>query len=279
MSERIGTSGIPLPYVGPAGATPPPAGPGEATQAPLAPAQAQAPAGQRDRSAVAGQFGAVPGALPVPMPGGEALDDAAYVKDAFRRLLGREIDDASLMSASMALANGHPREDFIQGIMASEERKNLESLGFTGLSPTPLPPLETVPHLPIYDSVKLPLTNLPEMVMQALREAQALRPEIMAKIEKHATSEKNVKREKQLAYELMTTTIGILRANGIDASRVVAYGENAVGDPGRYGFDQLRIGNGPAIDIMGGDEGVCFLEQEAWSRPENAPTEEHRKPE
>ncbi len=276
MIDRIGTSGMPSPFVGGTAPAAPPADAGVVTEAPSAPAYA--PAGSRDQSIVSGQIGAVQGDLAVPSPGGEAQSEAEFVKASFRRLLGREVDDSAMMAASMALANGHPREDFLKGIMESEERKNLTSLGFTELSPTPLAPLQTVPHLPIYDSIKLPLTNLPEMVMQALREAKTLRPDIMAKIEKQGDV-KNVKKEKWFAYELMTTTIGILRANGIDASRVVAFGEQAVGDPGRYGFDQLRIGNGPAIDVMGGDEGVCFLEQEAWSRPENAPTDEHRKKE
>ena len=269
MSDRIGTGGLPPLRFGTTGPLAPPP-PAEAPRAPLAPPP---PVGFQDQNATASQFGAVPASTAVPLPpGASAQSHADFVRESFRNLLAREPDEAAVASAAEALANGHPVEDFIKGIMESQERKNMESLGFTKLhAPGELPPLSSVPHLPLYDSVKLEATNLPEMVMDALRAAKELRPDIMQKMAKAENGPKNVKQEKQLAYELMTTTIGILRANGIDASRVVAYPDNAVGDPGRYGFDQLRIGNGPAIDIMGGDEGVCFIEQEAWSRPENLP--------
>lgn len=276
MIDRIGPGTPPTPVPAPVAPPAPAPAAGGSCAVP-------APTPVQDQSAVAGRIGAVAPGMPVPAPGTEALGDAAFIQDAFRRHLGREIDEKSLMEASMALANGHPREAFLKSVFESEEYKSNQAIGFAGISPTPLEPLSTVPHLPMYDGVKLPLTNLPDMVMQALREAKNLRPDIMEKMARYEANfeknGKNVQKEKQLSYELMTTTIGILRANGIDASRVIAFPDNPVGHPGRYAFDQLRIGNGPAIDIMGGDEGVCFLEQEAWSRPENAPTPEHRKKE
>lgn len=52
-------------------------------------------------------------------------------------------------------------------------------------------------------------------------------------------------------YQAMTMVIGILRAHGFDAHRVVNHESRAVGDPWRYGSDALVL-NGSVYDVYQG---------------------------
>lgn len=93
-------------------------------------------------------------------------------------------------------------------------------------------PLETVPDNPAWRSVPLDRSSNEAAVKSAAQWVKDHHPEFFDKGEHRPT-----------AYEMMTVVIGILRAHGYDAHRVVNHPSRPIGDPGRYGTDSLVLDN------------------------------------
>lgn len=115
-------------------------------------------------------------------------------------------------------------------------------------SQEPGPPLATVPITAAYRSVQLDRSSPQAAVLGAASFVRQNYPQ-------YFTSGDN----RAVAMQMMTTTIGILRANGLDAHRVVNYADRAVGDPNRYGKDALVL-NGRVFD--------CYLAWPESGRPQ-----------
>jgi hypothetical protein len=128
-----------------------------------------------------------------------------------------------------------------------------ENKGGAGTPAGPVPPggpaapggeLTTVPPNPAWRNIRIGGKSPMEAVLAAARWVRENRPEYFDKGEDRPT-----------AYKMMTDMIGILRANGYDAHRVVNHPSRPVGDPGRYGKDALVL------------DGVIFDAFQAWGDP------------
>lgn len=104
--------------------------------------------------------------------------------------------------------------------------------------PGALPALQTVPALPEYNR-PIPRSSPEAAILETARYVKATYPHLFADDDraKH--------------YEAMTHVIGILRANGLDAHRVVNHPSRPVGDPWRYGSDALVL-DGTIYDVYRG---------------------------
>lgn len=104
--------------------------------------------------------------------------------------------------------------------------------------PGALPALQTVPALPQYNR---PITrSSPEAaILETARYVKAAYPHLFADD------------DRARHYEAMTHVIGILRANGFDAHRVVNHPSRPMGDPWRYGSDALVL-DGTIYDVYRG---------------------------
>jgi len=116
--------------------------------------------------------------------------------------------------------------------------------GGPGGAPAPGGPLTTVPPNPSYAAVRLDKSSPLAALLSAARWVRQNRPEYFDKGEDRPT-----------AYKMMTEVIGIMRANGYDAHRVVNHPSRPVGDPGRYGTDALVL------------DGVIYDVFRAWGDP------------
>ncbi len=96
--------------------------------------------------------------------------------------------------------------------------------------PAPGGDLATVPPNPIYRSVRLDKSSPLAALLSAARWIRENKPEYFDKGEDRPT-----------AYKMMTDLIGIMRANGYDAHRVVNHPSRPIGEPGRYGSDALVL--------------------------------------
>ena len=102
-----------------------------------------------------------------------------------------------------------------------------------------------MPIDPAWRNVRLDKSSPAAAVLSAARWVKENHPEFFDKGDDRPT-----------AMEMMKHVIGVLRANGFDAHRVVNYKDRPVGDPGRYGKDALVLG-GTIFDVYGawGDPG------------------------
>jgi hypothetical protein len=90
--------------------------------------------------------------------------------------------------------------------------------------------LTTVPPNPAWSRIRLDRSSRLAAILAAARWVRENRPDFFDKGE-----------DRRVAYDMMTEVIGILRANGFDAHRVVNHPSRPVGDPGRYGKDALVL--------------------------------------
>lgn len=104
--------------------------------------------------------------------------------------------------------------------------------------------LATVPYKPEYSKVTLTKNSPATAVLEAAKWVRENHPEFFDKGDDRPT-----------ALKMMEMTIGIMRANGYDAHRVVNHPSRPVGDPGRYGSDALVLG-GTIFDCYGDFGGV-----------------------
>lgn len=111
--------------------------------------------------------------------------------------------------------------------------------GPTGPLTEPGAPLSTVPLKPEYLSATIDKSSVPAAVKSAAQWVKDTYPELMARAG-----------DRQVCFEIMTHVIGALRANGIDAHRVVNHASRAVGDGWRYGSDAVVVNN-RVFDVFG----------------------------
>jgi hypothetical protein len=93
-----------------------------------------------------------------------------------------------------------------------------------------------VPALPEYGGVPINRASDAAAILSVAEYVKASNPQFFAT------------EDRGLAYQAMTKVIGILRAAGYDAFRVVNHQSRAVGDPWRYGSDALVL-NGIVWDV------------------------------
>jgi len=101
-------------------------------------------------------------------------------------------------------------------------------------------PLSTVPYRSEYASATIDRSSPAAAALSAARWTKEKYPELFA----HAD-------DRQVCFEIMTKTIGALRAAGFDATRVVNHPDRPVGDGWRYGSDAVVVG-GTIFDVFGG---------------------------
>lgn len=99
--------------------------------------------------------------------------------------------------------------------------------------------LSTVPDLPEY-KVQIDTSSPEKAIVSAATWVKENRPDLFVEGD-----------DRDKAYEMMTCVIGILRANGFPAHRVVNHPSRPVGNPWRYGSDALVL-NGSIYDCYGG---------------------------
>ena len=96
--------------------------------------------------------------------------------------------------------------------------------------PGGLPALQTVPNNPEYN-VPINKSSESAAILATAQYVKQRYPQFF------------VDDDRAKHYQAMTTVIGILRANGLDAHRVVNHTSRAMGDPWRYGSDALVLNN------------------------------------
>ncbi|MBM3276360.1 MAG: hypothetical protein FJZ00_14495 [Candidatus Sericytochromatia bacterium] len=107
------------------------------------------------------------------------------------------------------------------------------------LPPGALPPLGTVPVLPEYGNVPINRSSDAAAILSAAEFVRRAHPQWF------------MVDDRAVCLEIMTKVIGILRAHGYDAHRVVNHAGKPVGDPWRYGSDALVL-NGIVWDVYRG---------------------------
>lgn len=126
-----------------------------------------------------------------------------------------------------------------------------------GTTTPALQPLSTVPHLPRYAACKLDVSNPEQAVVQAATWVRENFPEVFGQYNQGVFNPDgaiNKQAERRNGHELSTHVIGVLRANGLDVSRVVRHPDQPVGSPGRYVNDALALPDGRNIDFYGGED-------------------------
>lgn len=143
--------------------------------------------------------------------------DEAFVIRLYNEMLGRIPDIEGMTNHLNGLKLGMTREQLVTVFLDSGE-------------------LKTVPNDPTYH-VPISQTSPTAAIVDAATWVKVNHPEFF-----------NQGEARPVAYRMMTLVIGILRANGFDAHRVVNYPDRPVPDPGRYGKDALVL-NGTIYDV------------------------------
>lgn len=171
-------------------------------------------------------------------------DDAAWVTTLYRTLLRREPDPAGLAAHLEGLRTGQSRAAVVQTFLDSPEYRALQR------GPERPPGPGSVPREP-----GAPLATV-ALTAEHARGAAAIdrsSPERAAK-----SAAEWVKRQhpawfpdtddRAAAYRIMTEVIGVLRAAGYDAHRVVNHPSRPAPDPHRYGADAVVL-EGRIFDV------------------------------
>lgn len=170
----------------------------------------------------------------------------AYVTSLYRDLLGREPDAEGLASHLRGLETGMSRAQIRDVFLGSDEYRALQQRPAPTPepaptpAPTPAPPprtypepgpaLSTVPPKPEYLDVPLDKRSLDSAVLSAARWVREHRPQYFTQGE-----------DRSVAFAMMTEVIGILRAHGYDAHRVVNHPSFPMGHGNRYGSDAVVV--------------------------------------
>lgn len=188
-------------------------------------------------------------------PGDQAKQDFDFVVGLYRDVLGREPDPDGLKAHLTALAQGATHDDVTQAFLHSPEFQarvaNPEPANTPEPPVAPAPPappphvepgaaLSTVPYLPEYASAPIDTSSPSAAVLSAARFVKDSNPALFARAD-----------DRQVDYQIMTKVIGVLRAKGFDATRVVNHTERPVGDGWRYGSDAVAL-NGRVYDCYVG---------------------------
>jgi len=99
--------------------------------------------------------------------------------------------------------------------------------------------LSTVPYNPRWANVRLDKSSPLAALLNAARYVKDNHPEFFDKGD-----------DREVAYKMMTEVIGIMRANGFDAYRVVNHPSRPLGHPLRYGSDAVVL-DGRVYDVWG----------------------------
>ncbi|MFO0598585.1 MAG: DUF4214 domain-containing protein [Myxococcaceae bacterium] len=184
----------------------------------------------------------------------QRADDQAFVRGLYRDLLHREPDPEGFAAHLAGLERGATRADIRQVFLGSSEYAELQRPRPTPpIAPTPAPApapaprtypepgraLSTVPPKESYLDVPVDQTSPDAAVLSTARWIRSNRPGYFDKGD-----------DRKVAFDMMTEIIGVLRAHGYDAHRVVNHTDRPVGDGLRYGSDAVVL-NGKIFDLYG----------------------------
>lgn len=185
------------------------------------------------------------------LPTRATQSDEDYITGLYAKVLGRKPDPEGFKSHLNGLKNGTSREELLSIFLNSDEYKEklAEALNPTAkpgpqAAPVTYPPgadaLQTVKLHPEYLEVPLDRSNPETAIKQAADWVKKNRPHYFQAGD-----------DRQLCFEMMGEVIGILRAQGFDAHRVVNHPSRPMGDGHRYGSDALVL-NGQIYDVYQG---------------------------
>lgn len=172
----------------------------------------------------------------------QRASNEAFVTSLYRDLLGREPDAAGLAAHLGGLEGGMTRAQLRDVFLGSDEYRALQQRPAPAPepAPTPAPPprtypepgpaLSTVPAKPEYLDVPIDRGSMEAAVLSTARWVRANRPEYF-----------NQGEDRSVAFAMMTEVIGILRAHGYDAHRVVNHPSLPMGHGNRYGSDAVVV--------------------------------------
>lgn len=175
-------------------------------------------------------------------------------RQLYAGILGRAPDPEGQDATVAATLRGHLGHRIIDMLLSPEHADRLARPPAPAPAPTPapapapgpaptLPPepgpaLSTVPMRAEYAGAKIDTSSDAAAVKSAAAWVKASYPELFT----FPNGD-----DRQVAYETMTHVIGVMRAAGYDAFRVVNHASRPKGDPFRYGSDALVL-NGRIYD-------------------------------
>lgn len=171
-----------------------------------------------------------------------------FVRGLYRDLLKREPDEGGLKAHLAGLEGGMTRAQIRDVFLGSPEYAELQRQPVpvqpAPVEPTPTPApaprtypepgpaLSTVPAKAEYLDVPIDRSSPDAALLSTARWVRANRPGYFDKGD-----------DRHVAFQMMTEVIGILRANGFDAHRVVNHPSRPSSDPYRYGSDAVVLNN------------------------------------
>jgi Domain of unknown function (DUF4214) len=175
-----------------------------------------------------------------------------FVRGLYRDLLQREPDAGGLAAHLAGLEGGMSRAQIRQVFLDSSEYAQLQLPRPVEPAPTPAPApapaprtypepgpaLSSVPPKAEYLDVPIDTSSADAALLSTARWVRANRPGYFDKGEDRA-----------VAKEMMTEVIGILRAHGFDAHRVVNHPSLPPSNPVRWGSDSVVL-NGKIHDLF-----------------------------
>lgn len=175
-----------------------------------------------------------------------------FVTGLYRELLQREPDADGLKAHLAGLERGATRAQIRDVFLNSSEYAELQRPPPAPVEPTPAPApapaprtypepgpaLSTVPPKPEYLDVPIDTSSADAALLSTARWVRANRPGYFDKGD-----------DRHVAMEMMTEVIGILRAHGFDAHRVVNHPSLPMSNPVRWGSDAVVL-NGKIHDLF-----------------------------
>ncbi|MFT3706889.1 MAG: DUF4214 domain-containing protein [Archangium sp.] len=175
-----------------------------------------------------------------------------FVRGLYRDLLKREPDAGGLAAHMAGLERGVSRADIRNVFLNSSEYQELQrpqpAPTPAPVEPTPAPAprtwaepgpaLSTVPPKPEYLDVPIDTTSPEAALLSTAKWVRQNRPAYFD----------NMQDDRGLAKDMMTEVIGILRAHGFDAHRVVNHPSLPPSNPVRWGSDAAVL-NGKVYDL------------------------------
>jgi hypothetical protein len=192
----------------------------------------------------------------------QRASNEGYVRALYQELLGREPDADGFAAHLAGLERGLTRAQLRDVFLQSDEYRAREAQPRPAPTPEPLPApppapqpppraypepgpaLATVPPRAEWAQVRLDTRSLDAAVFSAAKWVREHRPHYF-----------NQGEDRAVAFAMMTEVIGIMRANGFDAHRVVNHPSFPIGHGNRYGSDALVV-QGRIYDVFG-----------AWGEP------------
>lgn len=169
----------------------------------------------------------------------QAATDEAWLRAQYRELLGREADPLGLASHMEGLRTGQSRDDVRMTFLRSAEYQQRRAQP-NPVSPPARPAGPREPGAPLQT---VPLTA--EHVRGAAhidRSSPAAAARSAAEwVKKQHPDWFPHSDDRAAAYRIMTEVIGVLRAAGYDAHRVVNHPSRTLADPLRYGSDAVVL--------------------------------------